>query len=324
MQYSELVDFIELRMRMSHIYQPLLIRSLVDAGGSATVRQLAQVFCVQDESELIRYEKTIKKMPVPVLRRRGVVQSDGDLIALTVKRLSYEQKAEVRRLCEQRMQQFMQQRGLRLWDYRLMDDPVPTSLRYQILKASGRRCALCGATASEERLDVDHIDPRSRGGPTVPENLQVLCAKCNSAKSNKDSTDWRPDPRAADTDPACPFCNEGVQRRAVERLSSVLAIRDKHPVTKGHLLVMPCRHTPDFFTMTERERADANDLLRLLRNRIGGEDRTVTGFNVGVNAGESAGQTIAHAHIHLIPRRDADTPRPKGGVRGVIPEKMAY
>ena len=74
MTCDELVDFIEHRMTMSHVYQPVLIRSLVDAGGKATLRQLAQAFLVQDESQLLYYEDRIKKMPFPVLRKHGVVE----------------------------------------------------------------------------------------------------------------------------------------------------------------------------------------------------------------------------------------------------------
>lgn len=62
----------------------------------------------------------------------------------------------------------------------------------------------------------------------------------------------------------------------------------------------------------------------MLYNRLKASDSTITGFNVGMNCGESAGQTIFHVHIHLIPRRDGDTPNPTGGVRGVIPDKMCY
>ena len=76
--------------------------------------------------------------------------------------------------------------------------------------------------------------------------------------------------------------------------------------------------------MVERERIDANNLLRILRTRIQREDATVTGFNVGMNCGEDAGQTVMHAHIHLIPRRRGDTAKPRGGVRGVIPDRMGY
>ena len=76
--------------------------------------------------------------------------------------------------------------------------------------------------------------------------------------------------------------------------------------------------------MTSRERRDAEALILSLKDEILKNDSSVTGFNVGVNCGESAGQSVMHAHIHLIPRRDGDTPHPKGGVRGVIPRKMGY
>ncbi len=124
-------------------------------------------------------------------------------------------------------------------------------------------------------------------------------------------------------DPACPFCSEQVLSEAVETHGTVLAIRDASPVTEGHLLVITRRHTLDFFTMTEREKQDAIHLLTTLRERLLREDPAITGFNIGTNCGASAGQRIAHAHIHFIPRRDSDLGRP-GGAKGVIRNKMSY
>ena len=80
----------------------------------------------------------------------------------------------------------------------------------------------------------------------------------------------------------------------------------------------------DYFSMDETEKIDTDALIMKMKNRIMDKDYSVTGFNIGTNIGESAGQTIFHAHIHLIPRRNGDTPNPRGGVRGVIPEKMSY
>ena len=80
----------------------------------------------------------------------------------------------------------------------------------------------------------------------------------------------------------------------------------------------------DYFSMKETEKKDTDILIMKLKKRIMEKDDSVTGFNIGTNIGESAGQTIFHAHIHLIPRRNGDTPHPRGGVRGVIPEKMSY
>lgn len=122
----------------------------------------------------------------------------------------------------------------------------------------------------------------------------------------------------------CPFCPPDIEPKVLEQCGTVVAIADKHPVTKDHVLILPVRHTPDFFSMTSAEKKDADRLIRIVRDRIEASDGTVTGFNIGVNCGTSAGQTIMHAHIHLIPRRDGDMPQPKGGVRGVIPDRRAY
>ena len=100
--------------------------------------------------------------------------------------------------------------------------------------------------------------------------------------------------------------------------------RRTHPVAPGHHLVIPKRHTADYFSMTEDERRDATDLLRVLRKKILDDDTSVVGFNVGMNCGEATGQTVMHAHVDLIPRRKGDTPQPRGGVRGMIPARMSY
>ena len=124
--------------------------------------------------------------------------------------------------------------------------------------------------------------------------------------------------------PFCPFCYDNIKDRVVAEQNSVVAVQDNSPVTAGHLLIVSKRHIKDCFSMNETERRDTDVLIMKLKNRITEKDHSVTGFNIGTNIGESAGQTIFHAHIHLIPRRNHDTPHPRGGVRGVIPEKMSY
>lgn len=122
----------------------------------------------------------------------------------------------------------------------------------------------------------------------------------------------------------CPFCQYAANNRMVVEYGSVFAIRDKHPVTPGHHLVISKRHTTDYFAMTYNEKLDAEALLSILRKQIVKDDPDVCGFNVGMNCGESAGQTVMHAHIHLIPRRQGDVDAPRGGVRGCVPGKMTY
>ena len=137
--------------------------------------------------------------------------------------------------------------------------------------------------------------------------------------------DSRNPSRSASEDPtACPFCDERRVAAAVASNGSVLAIRDLYPVTEGHLLILPRRHTLDLFSMTSQERNHALELIDTLRSDTQLKDPSILGFNVGVNCGAVAGQTVMHAHIHFIPRRAGDTADPRGGVRGVIPDKMNY
>ena len=122
----------------------------------------------------------------------------------------------------------------------------------------------------------------------------------------------------------CLFCNLRYSQLVVMRNDFAFALRDTSPVTPLHTLVLPLRHTPTYFDLTDQEIAAANDLLRRLRAEIHAADLAVQGFNIGANAGAVSGQTIFHCHIHLIPRRAADLDDPRGGVRGVIPDRMRY
>lgn len=115
-----------------------------------------------------------------------------------------------------------------------------------------------------------------------------------------------------------------IKRRIIEELDTVVAIKDGYPVTEGHTLVIPKRHAPEYFDLSDVERQDVDGLLKFLKQQMVKKDPSITGCNIGVNNGESAGQTIFHVHFHLIPRRNGDTKNPKGGVRGVIPGKRSY
>ncbi|MEU5242833.1 HIT family protein [Streptomyces asoensis] len=123
----------------------------------------------------------------------------------------------------------------------------------------------------------------------------------------------------------CTFCRI-IQSDAGDArdFGTMVAFLDAYPVSQGHFLVVPKRHLADYFELSDVEIGDSNRALRDLRENLLMVDSTITGFNVGVNCGTAAGQTVEHAHIHLIPRRQGDTPNPRGGVRGVIPAKMSY
>ena len=124
-------------------------------------------------------------------------------------------------------------------------------------------------------------------------------------------------------DLTCLFCSIPPER-VVASNDLAYAIRDGFPVTPLHTLVIPKRHVEDYFGLTQAELQACHELLIQLRSRILAEDARVEGFNVGMNAGAVAGQTIFHCHIHLIPRRTGDVENPRGGIRHVIPGKGFY
>jgi diadenosine tetraphosphate (Ap4A) HIT family hydrolase len=107
------------------------------------------------------------------------------------------------------------------------------------------------------------------------------------------------------------------------RNDAALAFRDAYPVTPGHTLVIPVRHVPSFFDTTLEERVAMLGLLDEARKLLQ-LDFAPAGYNIGINDGCAAGQTVGHLHIHLIPRYPGDRPDPRGGVRWVIPERANY
>lgn len=121
----------------------------------------------------------------------------------------------------------------------------------------------------------------------------------------------------------CLFCNIPPVRIILEN-ELAYAVRDGYPVTEMHSLIIPKRHIQDYFDLTTEELIACDQLIRSLKDEISNSDNSVNGFNIGMNSGETAGQTIFHCHIHLIPRRTGDVDNPRGGVRNIIPGMGNY
>lgn len=121
---------------------------------------------------------------------------------------------------------------------------------------------------------------------------------------------------------ACPFCALP-RARVLFRNDSAVTVRDAYPVTPGHTLVIPVRHVTSFFDTTPEERTSMLGLLDAAKQQLQSEFGP-TGYNIGINDGAVAGQTVGHLHIHLIPRYPGDRPDPRGGIRWVIPDKADY
>ena len=122
----------------------------------------------------------------------------------------------------------------------------------------------------------------------------------------------------------CIFCKK-INCKILKQLKYFFIIRDTaYPVTEHHTLIITNRHISDFFELSDEENTELNQILKDQKKELKDLDSNISGFNVGVNIGKDAGQSIMHCHIHLIPRRKGDVEDPRGGVRGVIPERQKY
>lgn len=120
----------------------------------------------------------------------------------------------------------------------------------------------------------------------------------------------------------CPFCDPE-QHRVVFTTSGGLVLRDGYPLTDGHTLVVPRVHVQSLFELDDVTQAALWNLVAEVRLRLK-TDWGVDAFNIGINDGIAAGQTISHAHIHVVPRRTGDVKDPRGGLRWIIPERAKY
>ena len=121
----------------------------------------------------------------------------------------------------------------------------------------------------------------------------------------------------------CPFCERIDSGDVTLDNDLAVAFPDGFPISPGHTLIVPKRHEADFFALSVDEQEAILALTRIMRDRL---DRELhpSAFNIGVNVGADAGQTVGHVHLHLIPRFSGDVEDPRGGIRWMIPDKAIY
>ena len=330
--FEKIKNFIHNDMRMSHIYQPVMLIELLMSEGKATVYEIAKSISREDPSQIEYYEKITKNMVGKVLKERGVVKPNklknriSDFELCEYDDLNDDEVKLLIKLCEDKLQGFLKERGERIWEHRRRSrDPIPGTVRYEVLKSAKYRCELCGIMDRDKALEVDHIIPKNCGGSDDISNYQALCYSCNASKRDRDDTDLRDVSNSYnDRENGCIFCKVNSDRDVIRENELCYAIRDAFPVTDMHTLIIPKRHVSDYFDLYQPEINSINSLISLVRTELLKNDPSIQGFNIGVNSGEAAGQTVMHCHIHLIPRRVGDVDNPRGGVRATIPGKADY
>ena len=326
MNFKDLEEFIANKMRMSQIYQPVMLLTLLENAGRCHQETIAKVILAHDPSQIEYYTKITNNMVGKVLRGRSIVEKDKKDYTLNgFESLTPENIETLKQLCVDRIGEFIDSRGQDVWQHRKKSKGyVSGTVRYEVLKNAKYRCELCGVSADVKSLEVDHIIPRNHGGADDITNFQALCYSCNATKRDRDDTDLRGIAATYNhREDNCLFCSIE-SARVIDQNELAYVIEDGFPVTVGHRLVIPKRHVAEYFDLGQPELNAVNQLLTKHKALIELEDPTVSGFNIGINCGEDAGQTIFHCHVHLIPRRKGDVKEPRGGIRHLIPEKGCY
>lgn len=281
--------FLQTEVSMSHVYQPLMIKTILEGGGTATRRQVAAAFLAADLSQLEYYEHVVSRYPVKTLRKHRMIEANRGVYRLDprIGRMDDWQRAALVSECAARVADYVAERRSAIWAHRgRRREPVPGSLRWQVITRAMGRCEACGISSMEEALVVDHIVPRSRGGTNDRLNLQALCGPCNLQKSDRDSTDFHAAHEAArHRRDDCPACrSEGMPTERPNHLAKII------PTDHG-LAVVPLRHGARYVDLTQSEINGLRELELVVAERSGGSGHRCR--MVGRSA-EDAG------HLHLL------------------------
>ena len=245
---------------MSHIYQPVMIRELLRRGGEAQVSEIASSILSHDPSQTEYYSEITKNMVGKVLTDHGITEKLKEKNRVQGFRLvgaddlAQSEIEQLIELCEEKLVEYVEDRGDNIWRHRRKSSGyISGTLKYEVLKRAKFRCELCGISAEDKALEVDHILPRNNGGTDDITNLQALCFSCNAMKRDRDDTDFR---GIADSykhrEKECLFCDIE-KSRIIASNELVYATRDSFPVTPLHTLIIPKRHVETYFELYQPE-----------------------------------------------------------------------
>lgn len=319
MTYGALKKYLQEQMKMSHVYQPVMLKRLLIGCGTAKVEEIALDLVQNDLSQIEYYTDRVHNMVGRVLRKNGLVDRDKSTYLLkNFQTLNNHEIQELIGICDEKIKEYVRKRDLTIWDHRRRNrKPIDGSIRYQVLNRAHNRCELCGISSDLKALEVDHIVPKNWNGADEINNYQALCYTCNANKRDTDDTDFRNRGMVFEhRESYCVFCHPDREKIAENNLA--YAIKDAFPVSGGHTLIIPKRHFDSYIDITQPELNAVQFLIKDLQTQLMESDPTISGFNIGINQGADAGQTIFHCHIHLIPRRKGDIENPRGGVKNLM------
>lgn len=281
--YARLKAFLTDAMSMSHVYQPLMIKTILSGGGAATRRQIAASFLAADLSQLEYYEQITKGYPTQTLKRHGIITHHRGVyhLAEDLERLNEWERASLIATCDAKLADYVAHRQAAIWRHRAQNfDPIPGTIRYEVLKRARGRCEACGVSNQERALQVDHIVPRTTGGSNDLSNFQALCSTCNAQKLNRDQTDFHQAHLDYEhRDGGCVYCSQpdGAAPEGNSLAAAVMA-------TSSEARIFPRRHIADYLALSQPEinalREIEVDMGRRLEAPMGLEWKVETGRDV--------------------------------------------
>lgn len=294
MDYAKLYNFINKKMRMTHIYQPIMIKELLESDGhSATAESIAKKFIDWDDSLLEYYKGRVLVWPRKTLVSHGVVRYENDTFTLCLDDISEEQRKRLIELCDNKTDEYVDKYPNRE-GVKSNRTPITGGLRYDVIARAKGFCQACGIHSSKRSLDVDHIIPASMGGTNNIENLQALCFKCNRDKRNRDKTDfvlWQKRIK----NQKCKLCNtDGIYDSPMASFAP-----SGNPDIPHEHLIFPKRHVTSFFDMILPERSLCMNLMDTVRVRLE-EKYGIRRFDISLNPAEPH----RHHSIRIIPKLD--------------------
>ena len=285
MNYETLSNFIRKEMKMTHIYQPIMIKTILKSGDNrATTDEIAGAFLNQDVSQLNYYKKIVKRWPHKTLKKRDVVRYHKDTYRLKLDaELSDVDRDRLIEQCDLRLSEFIDKDPW-IQTFRELDrKAISGSLRFDILAKSRGVCVACGARATEAFLHVDHIVPVAAGGRTEPGNLQALCYKCNTQKRDRDETDFMLEHKKLEfRNPKCNLCKKPHRTILDNRLAYAIPV--DAAADAGSVVVVPNRHIHSFVDLIPAEKqlcvTLVDEVISRLRLDVPRAEFDVSGFDV--------------------------------------------
>lgn len=296
--FEKLRTYLIKNMRMSHVYQPIMIKHLLENSGRAKAEEIAIDLVQNDLSQVEYYTERVNAMVGKVLRKNQIVfkeKNEYELIGFSD--LKERDIEELIQLCKTKIEDYKLKRGMLIWDHRRKNrSPIDGSIRYQVLNRANNVCELCGIPSDVRALEVDHIVPKNWKGIDDLINYQALCYKCNSNKRDTDDTDFRNravlfDVRASYGE--CTFCDVSLDDILVQNnLALAKKVEDKY-------FISPKRHISDYFELKSAEVNAIHELIKSIKKICSAESNNISGFDIIIRQLDCS--TNEHTFIKMMP-----------------------